>query len=84
LLRVEHGVYQPAHIHLEAGQATSIGFERLDGSPCAEKVLFPDLEISEDLPVNRKKTVLIPPLKAGEYEFHCQMQMYRGKLIVSD
>lgn len=82
-VRVEHGVYQPAHIHLTPDQASVISFERVDESPCAEMVLFPDLEISESLPVKRVKTIRIPPLKPGEYEFHCQMQMYRGKLIVA-
>jgi len=26
--------------------------------------------------------VTIPPKKAGRYPFHCQMQMYRGTLVI--
>ena len=81
-ITVENGVYSPAHIQLPADTATSIKFLRKDGSPCAETVLFPDFEISENLPLNKVKTIDIPPMAAGEYAFHCQMQMYRGVLKV--
>ncbi len=83
-ITVDHGVYEPAHIHIVAGKSTELRFRRLDESPCAEVVLFPELGISESLPVNKVKTIKISPLAAGEYEFHCQMKMYRGKLIASD
>jgi hypothetical protein len=34
---------------LQAHRATALAFERIDPSPCAEMVLFPDMEISEQL-----------------------------------
>jgi plastocyanin domain-containing protein len=79
---VENGSYQPAHIKLMANQATELHFLRKDPSPCAEMLLLPDLNISENLPLNKPKTIGLPPLEAGEYDFHCQMQMYRGSLKV--
>jgi plastocyanin domain-containing protein len=79
---VENGSYQPAHIKLAANQATELHFLRKDPSPCAEMLLLPDLEISESLPLNKTKTIGLPPLEAGEYDFHCQMHMYRGSLKV--
>lgn len=81
---VENGVYQPAHIQVLAGQPTTLHFLRKDASPCAELVQFPALEISEQLPLNKTKTIQVPALDSGDYEFHCQMQMYRGQLHVSD
>ena len=79
---VENGTYQPARIKLAANQATQLQFLRKDASPCSEMLLLPDLEISESLPLNKPQTIALPPLAKGEYEFHCQMQMYRGLLIV--
>ncbi len=79
---VENGTYQPAQVRLAADQATELHFLRKDSSPCSEMVLLPDLEISESLPIDRPKSIAIPPLKKGEYAFHCQMQMYRGVLKV--
>jgi plastocyanin domain-containing protein len=79
---VENGSYQPARIKLAANQATRLQFLRKDASPCAETVIFPDLDISATLALGKTASVALPPLPAGEYAFHCQMQMYRGVLIV--
>jgi plastocyanin domain-containing protein len=79
---VENGTYQPARILLPANQATQLHFLRKDASPCSEMLIFPDLDISESLPVNKSRAIALPPLAKGEYPFHCQMQMYRGVLKV--
>lgn len=79
---VEDGTYQPSRIKLPAGEATNIQFLRRDETPCAATVLIPDIEINEDLPLNQVKTLSLPALSKGEYPFSCQMQMYRGTLIV--
>ena len=79
---VDNGTYQPSRIKLPAGKPASLQFLRKDASPCAETVVFPDLQISETLPVNKAKRVDLPSMEKGEYAFHCQMQMYRGQLTV--
>lgn len=81
---IENGTYQPSHIKLKMGSGSEIGFLRKDASPCAETLLFPDLEVSESLPLNKLKKIHLPALKQGEYPFHCQMQMYRGVLKVEE
>ncbi len=80
-IRVENGVYQPTRIEIQANQASTLHFLRVDETPCAGQVIFPDLEISEDLPLNKVFSVELPALAPGEYDFHCQMQMYRGVVI---
>jgi len=79
---VENGVYNPAKVKISANTPTEIIFIRKDASPCASTVVFGDLEISAELPQDKPKSVLLPALSAGEYAFTCQMQMYRGALIV--
>ena len=79
---VEDGVYQPARISLPENKALKIKFIRKDASPCAASVLFPDLDISADLPINEEFTLQLPALKKGEYAFHCQMKMYSGSVVV--
>jgi len=79
---VKDGVYEPDRIRIEAGKETALHFRREDASPCAEWVLFPDLEVSAQLAVDQVTEVAIPATEAGEYPFHCQMQMYRGTLVV--
>ncbi|WP_018275105.1 cupredoxin domain-containing protein [Teredinibacter turnerae] len=82
VISVENGVYEPAHITLSAHAAHTLTFIRKDKSPCAETVLFPDLEISETLPIGKAKKLELPPMNAGSYAFHCQMNMYKGQLHV--
>ena len=82
VIKVENGVYQPSRLKIAADKPVTLYFERLDPSPCAEMVQFPDLEISETLRLNEKLGIDIPALAAGKYAFHCQMQMYKGELHV--
>ena len=79
---VEDGTYQPSRIKLAAGQPATIRFMRKDASPCAGTVIFSDFDISEELPLNQFKSIVLPVMENGEYAFNCQMQMYRGTLLV--
>ena len=82
VIRVENGTYQPSHIKVPANLPFSLQFLRKDASPCSEMLLIPDLKVSETLPLNKNKSINLPALAKGQYAFHCQMQMYRGQLIV--
>ena len=81
---VDNGTYEPSRIRLPAGKATTLRFLRKDASPCAGTVVFADFDISEELPLDKTKDINLPPLTPGDYSFTCQMQMYRGELLVSD
>lgn len=81
-IQVKDGIYEPDRIRLPAGQSATLHFRREDPTPCAEWVLFPDLEVSAQLAVHEDTAVTIPAVEPGEYPFHCQMQMYRGTLVV--
>ena len=79
---VADGVYTPARIEVSTGQPVRLRFLRKDPSACAEKVVFADLDVSADLPLGESVEVTVVPPRPGEYAFTCQMQMYRGALIV--
>lgn len=81
---VDDGVYTPARIEVPLGKPLTLRFIRKDASPCAEKVLFDDFNISSDLPVGQPHDISFVPDKPGEHEFTCQMRMYRGSLIVRE
>ena len=80
---VDNGVYSPSNIELKLGQTLKLKFLRKDPSPCAEKVIFDELGVSLDLPVNKPAEISIKPEKSGDYVFNCQMKMYIGHLKVS-
>ena len=79
---VDGGVYEPSVIRASAGKPLKLRFLRKDKSPCAEKVIFSGLDVSAELPLGQPHEVEFTPKSPGEYEFTCQMAMYRGKLIV--
>ena len=81
-ITVDGGVYTPSTIRVPAGKRVTLRFLRKDPSPCAEKVIFTGLDVSADLPVGEPYDLSITPDKPGEYDFTCQMAMYRGKLLV--
>lgn len=82
LITVENGIYQPSHIKLPANQAHTLKFLRIDPTPCASSVIFSNIEVNADLPVDSIVKVDLPALEKGSYEFACQMRMYKGLLIV--
>lgn len=80
---VQNGVYEPAVIKAQLGQTLKLNFIRKDDNPCSAIVRFDDFEISETLPINKPHKIELILNKTGEFEFTCQMGMYRGKLVVT-
>ncbi|MHB8453510.1 MAG: cupredoxin domain-containing protein [Acidiferrobacterales bacterium] len=81
---VDNGVYTPARLEVESGRPVTLRFLRKDPSPCAEKVIFDDFGMSRELPLGQPVELTLTPNRPGEYEFTCQMRMYRGTLVVKD
>lgn len=76
---VSKGYYEPNAIILKAGAPAEITFGQSGG--CTGQVMSKDLNFFEDL-TSGPKTVKLPALEAGEYEFACGMEMVFGKIIV--
>ena len=79
---VEGGMYSPARIEVAKGRPVILRFLRKDPSPCAAKVIFSELGVSVDLPIGEEREVRLVPQRSGEYGFSCEMNMYRGSLLV--
>jgi plastocyanin domain-containing protein len=80
---VKNGVYEPARIKIPANTSVTLQFLRHDPSGCAEYVIFSNLNISKQLPLNQPVDVVLNISEPGEYVFSCQMNMYRGTLVVA-
>ena len=76
------GGYSPDRIVVQADRPVRLIFFRKDPSSCLEQIILPDFNKVIDLPLNRQTTVEIVPKKAGNYVFHCGMNMFRGTLSV--
>lgn len=55
---------------------------RAESAACSEMVVFPDFNKSAALPEGETIPIELLPDRPGEFEFHCQMGMLRGKLVV--
>lgn len=76
------GGYTPDVIVVERGKPVRLNFLREESASCSEMVIFADFNKSAKLPEGQTVPIELLPDKAGEYEFACQMGMFRGKLIV--
>jgi len=76
------GGYTPDVIVVEAGRPVRLNFVRQESASCSEMVLLPAFNKSANLPEGETVPLEFLPKEPGEYEFACQMGMFRGKLIV--
>lgn len=76
------GGYTPDVVVVEHGKPVRLNFRREESASCSEMVLLPDFDKSAQLPTGETVAVEFVPNDPGEYEFACQMGMFRGKLIV--
>ncbi len=81
-ITVHDGIYDPPIIKAKKGQSLHLRFLRQDETPCSAVVIFDQLKISTELPIGKAREITLKIDEAGEYDFTCQMGMYRGKLIV--
>ena len=57
-------------------------FVRRESTPCTEQVVLGDFGLSRALPEGERVPVEFTPSKAGEFVFHCGMNMVRGTVVV--
>ena len=73
-----HG-FQPSRVTLDAGR--QLVFRRTSDSTCATAVVFPELGIEKQLPLNTDVVVDLPATARGEIGFQCGMAMYKSKVV---
>ena len=76
------GGYTPDHIVVDRGKPVRLNFVRQESDPCSEMVLLPAFSKSAHLPEGQVVPIEFMPNEAGEFEFACQMGMFRGTVIV--
>ncbi len=81
---IVEGGYTPESISIPKGKITKINFLRKDPSSCLEEVVLGDFKIRKQLPLNQKVTIELTPQQTGEFKYSCGMNMYHGKIIVTE
>ncbi|HBA41157.1 MAG TPA: copper-transporting ATPase [Deltaproteobacteria bacterium] len=81
-LIVVKGGYTPDLLVVQAGKPVRLKFNRQESAACSEMLILPAFNKSAKLPEGETVPIEFVPTEPGEYEFSCQMGMFRGKLIV--
>ena len=76
--------FNPSSISTEQGSPLTLIFRRPKNEGCGNKVVFPSLNITRDLPVGKNVTIKFTPSETGNISFTCGMGMYKGSIVVSD
>lgn len=77
---VDNG-FSPTTIDAVIGKPVEITFDTKSRG-CADEVVFKTLNMRKALTDGTKTVVTFTPTKAGNYDFACPMDMYKGAVVV--
>ena len=81
-IKVDNKGFSPSEVKLEKGKPASLVFVRTSEETCAKEVVFPELKIEKDLPLNTPVKIDIPTTEARTLTFQCGMAMYKSAVLI--
>jgi plastocyanin domain-containing protein len=74
--------FVPKEIPVKKGEPTTLVFTRTTNDTCATKVVFPEIKLEKDLPLNQPVPIEVPVDKDRTLAFQCGMGMFKSKVVV--
>ena len=81
-VKVDSKGFAPSEVKLEKGKPASLVFVRTTDQTCAKQVVFPELKIEKELPLNTPVRIDVPTGDARSLTFQCGMGMYKSAVLV--
>ncbi len=75
--------FTPSSITLKKGQPATLVFTRTTNDTCAREVVFPEINLKKDLPLNTATEVDVPTGEARTLGFQCGMAMLKGSVVIA-
>jgi len=74
--------FEPAVVTVAAGKPVTLVVTRTTAKTCATDLVMPAQGIHQALPLGEAVEITFTPEQAGELNYACAMDMYKGKVIV--
>ncbi len=74
--------FTPSSVTLPKDRPASLVFTRTTDETCAKEVVFPEINLKKDLPLNTPVTIDVPTTTARTLTFQCGMAMYKSKVVI--
>ena len=81
-VKVDKKGFSPSEVKLIKGKPALLYFVRTTDETCAKEVVFPELKIEKDLPLNTPVRIDIPTVEARTLTFQCGMAMYKSAVLI--
>ena len=75
--------YSPSTIVVNKGKPVTLKVHRIDPSDCLDQLIIPQFHVVKALPLNKEIEITFTPNEVGKFPFHCGMNMFHGRIIVS-
>jgi plastocyanin domain-containing protein len=80
-VEVDERGYSPAEVTAPANEAVRLVFTRTSDEGCGRELVFPDLGIRRELPLDEAVAVDLTMPASGSVRFTCGMDMYQGSVV---
>ncbi len=74
--------FVPSAVTTNKGQPLTLEFKRITDKTCATQVVFPELNITKDLPLNSAVAISIPTDRPRKLAFQCGMGMFKSSVVI--
>ncbi len=81
---VVEGGYKPNTIKIKQGKPVTLTFLRKDPNGCLEEVVLADYKIKKYLPLNEPIIITLNPPHPQSTDFRCGMNMFHGRIEVTE